>query len=216
MGIKKVLNKIIGCLDLNKHVISTPSNLIEYDLLNFNEDLDKAWEKIKALYDKVLYKDNYWHLFYEGDFSTLRCSPEYSNEVEEFFYKYNMNYKYNGTWVDGSSTVEKYKNIFRNMFHTFSELAIHMDEEDLFHVADRVCHSFFNHAFYMAKKHRKLFEESGYDSPSSMMWEAEIMSRILIYRAHYIGKYDMSKYYKKLEKESNKDKSNDIDNTNDE
>jgi len=196
MKIKKILRKIIGRFDLNKRVILEPSELIEYDLLNFNEDLDKAWTIINALYDKILHKDDYWHLFYEGEFSTLRCSPQYVDEVEKFFNKHNINYRCNDVWIDSSPTVEKYKKMFRNMFHAFSELAIHLDKKDIFNAADRICHSFFNHAFYMAKERRMIYENE--IVMGSTMWEAEMMAKLAVYRAHYIGTYDMDRYMRKL------------------
>jgi len=204
MGIKRILEKIINAsltmklkFGSDKYINEEPINLFEYDLLNFNEDLDKAWEKINALYDKILHKDKYWHLFYEGDFSTLRCSPQYKDKVEKFFRKHSIEYKWNGVWIDGSPTVERYKKIYRDMFHAFSELAIHLDEENLFHIADRVCHSFFNHAFYAAKKHRAPFEGGSNGVIGSTMWEADMMSRVLIYRAHHIGMYDMERHLAK-------------------
>lgn len=199
MRIKRILKRIIEYFNLSDQ---EPSNLIEYDLLNFNEDLDKAWEKVNALYDEILHKDNYWHLFYEGEFSTLRCSPQYKDKVEKFFKSYDIEWKYNGIWIDGSPMVEKYKNIFRDMFHTFSELAIRLDEDDLFKVADRVCHCFFNHVFYMAKDHRECFEGNGTDT---LMWEAEMMARLGVYRAHYIGMLQANKHYAKLAKEQKKE-----------
>jgi len=193
MRIKRILKRIIEYFNLSDQ---EPLNLIEYDLLNFNEDLDKAWGKVNNLYRKILHKDNYWHLFYEGEFSTLRCSPQYRDEVEKFFQAHNIEWRCNGIWIDGSPTVKKYKDIFRNMFHTFSKLAIYLDEDDLFKVADRVCHCFFNHAYYMAKKHREQFDDSGAD-----MWEAEMMARLSIYRAQYIGMLEATKRYKKAAKE---------------
>ena len=212
MGIKNILKRIKQRFASNK---SEPINLVEYDLLDFNEDLDEAWKKINKLYNRILYADKYWHLFYEGDFSTLRCSSNYINEVEKFFKDNNIKWKYNGKWIDGSPIVEKYKDMYKNIFHEFSMLAIHLSESDLYIAADRVCHSFFNHNHYMAKKYRKPFEnDPGFIS--EMMWEAEMMSRLSLYRANYIGKYDMSKYYKEKEEESNKDKSNDVDNVDDE
>jgi len=216
MRIKEILSrikKIRQYLKSNEDISPEPSRLIEYDLLDFNEDLDEAWVKIKALYDEVLYKDKYWHLFYEGDFSTLRCSPQYIDVVEDFLDKHNINYKCNGAWIDGSHVVEKYKKIYRNMFHTFSELAIHLDEKDINVAADRVCHSFFNHIFYMAKEYREHFNRDGGQHPSSMMWEADIMANLLIYRAYYIGKYDTTKYIQrnyecKLKEKSEKVRNN--------
>jgi len=210
MRIKRILERISRCFNLNKYVKIEPLDLMEYDLLNFNKDLNKAWEKINALYDEVLYKDNYWHLFYEGDFSTLRCSPAYTREVEKFFKKHEIESKYNGVWIDGNSIVEKYKNRYRNIFHEFSVLAIHLDGADLYMAADRVCHAFFNHHHYMAKKYRKPFGEEDSGFVSAIMWEAEMMSRLSIYRAHFIGRYDTERHIKKVSENNgnNKDQNN--------
>ena len=181
------------------------NDIIEYDLLDFNENMEKAWRTILVLYGTVLNKDNYWHLFYEGSFSTIRCSLKYKKEVEEFFNKYNIKFKYNGLWKDGSRIVEKYKDIYKHIFHEFSMLAIVMDEDDLFQAADRVCHSFFNHHYYTATEHRRPFSNLECNSAMSTtgpdMWEAEMMSRILIYRAHYIGKFDAITFLQKGNKQ---------------
>jgi hypothetical protein len=201
MSIKGIIKRISDYLGPVDKIIS--DTVIEFDLLDFNEDLEKAWATINALYDKILHKDKYWHLFYEGDFSTLRCSRRYKGQVMEFFKKYDIKYKFNGMWVDGSPTVEKYKNIYKAMFHTFSELAIQLDEKDILNVADRVCHSFFDHMFYMAKEHRKPFEEED-DSMSALMWEAEMMARLSVFRAHYVGRYDQSKQLKNLNEKGEK------------
>ena len=211
MGIKKVLERIKQSLKLNKHVKTDHTYLVEYNLLNINEDLDEAWVKINKLYDKILYKDKYWHLFYECEFSTLRCSIEYVDEVENFFKEHNIGWKYNGKWIDGSPTVEKYKDMYRGIFHEFSVLAIHLDEEDVFYAADRICHAFFNHSHYMAKKHREVFENVNDPFMDPVMWEADMMGRLATYRAHFIGRYSTERYYKKLSKEQMKDKSNDTD-----
>lgn len=189
MRIKRTWERIIKHFDLNKRAYKEPSDLIEFDLLNFNEDLEMAWTRVKALYDKILYKDSQWHLFYEGDFSTLRCSPKYARAVEKFLKKFDIEYKKNGVWFDGSSVVKRHQEIFKEMFHSFSELVMRLDEADLFAAADRVCHCFFNHAFYIAKDHRECFDGKGTDP---LMWEAEMMARLSIYRAHYVGVLETS------------------------
>ena len=211
MRIKRIFEKIGRHLNLDKYVKTELTDLIEYDLLNFNEDLDKAWERVNALYDKILYKDNYWHLFYEGEFSTLRCSPEYIDKVEKFFKEHEIRYKYNGIWIDDSPIVEKYKDIYRNIFHEFSVLAMCLEEKDLYSAADRACHSFFNHHHYMAKNYRKPLESVKYPLIDPIMWEAEMMSKLSVYRANFIGRYSTERYFKEVSKGSNKDKSNDVD-----
>ena len=193
MRIKKISESVKNHCAYKKY--EKEGKLIEFDLLNFNEDLEMAWKRVNALYDKVLYKDKQWHLFYEGKFSTLRCSPKYASTVEQFLKKFNIEYKKNGVWRDGSDVVRKYQKVFKEMFHSFSELALRLDEAYLFNAADRVCHSFFNHVFYMAKDHRDCFDGT---STAMLMWEAEMMARLSVYRAHYIGRCEMATHYMKL------------------
>lgn len=181
--------------------------VVEFFLPDFNEDLDKAWAKINALYDKVLHKDQNWHFFYEGEYSIIRCSQEFEEKVIEFFEEFDIQYEFNGLWIDGSSVVCKYRKIFQPMLHCFSELAISMDEVDLLDVADRVTHCFFNHAYYMAKDHREPFKHPDIVDPT--LWEAEMMARLSVYRAHYIGKYTMEKYIKKLAKKQEQEECED-------
>jgi len=199
MRISRKIRKILPyrlrkIIDRNK--TSGGEGVIEFFLLEFNEDLDKAWAQINALYKRALYKDQNWHFFYEGKYTIIRCSQEFEKKVTKFFEEFDIKYKSNGLWIDDSGAVCKYKKIFQPLFHCFSELAISMDEADLFDVADRVTHCFFNHAYYMAKDHREPFKHPYIIDP--MFWEAEMMSRLSIYRAHYIGKYTMEKYYEKL------------------
>ena len=205
-GIERILLRWLRkIIDSNKNLAEfcnaylSGKEVIEFFLLDFNEDLDKAWATINALYDKVLHEDPNWHFFWEGKYSIIRCSQEFEEKVIKFFEEFDIQYKYNGLWIDGASVVCKYSKMFQPMFHCFSELAINMDEADLFNVADRVTHCFFNHAYYMAKDHRAPFKHP--DSMDSMFWEAEMMARLSVYRAHYIGKYTMERYIEKRYKE---------------
>lgn len=212
--IRKVLpRQLRKLLDRNKtstefrNAYWSGEEVIEFFLLDFNEDLDKAWGKINALYNRILYKDPNWHFFWEDEYSIIRCSQEFEEKVTKFFKEFDIQYKFNGQWSDGSEMVRKYNKIFQPMFHCFSELAIKMDEPDLFDVADRVTHCFFNHAYYMAKDHREPFKHPYIIDP--MMWEAEMMARLTIYRAHYIGKYTMEKRIEKIAKEQEQEKNGD-------
>jgi len=206
--LRKIINRNKTLIKL-RDAYRSDREIIEFFLLDFNEDLDKAWAKIGALYDKVLCKDPNWHFFYEGKYSIIRCSQEFKEEVIKFFKEFDIKYEFNGLWVDGSKMVCKYNKIFQAMFHCFSEIAINMDEPDLFDVADRVTHCFFNHAYYMAKAHREPFKYPYIIDPT--MWEAEMMARLSIYRAHHIGKYTLERYYEKLindeKEEAEKEKS---------
>ncbi len=94
--IKKILLRWLKkIIDSNKNLTEFSDaywggkEVIEFFLLDFNEDLDKAWAKINALYDKVLHKDPNWHFFWEGKYSIIRCSQEFKEIVTEFFEEFD-------------------------------------------------------------------------------------------------------------------------------
>jgi hypothetical protein len=171
-----------------KNYFTKKPKIIEFHLLKFNEDMLASWCHILDIYQRILYKDNYWHFFYEGDYSIIRCSKKYKKNVIKYLEHCEIEYKYMGTWNDGSKAVEEYKTRFTHLFHEFSMLAIEMKEDWFMLVADRVCHCFFNHCTYMAEEARSRYGEN--------MWEGILMGQLAIYRAHHIGKLDQDEVWK--------------------
>jgi len=165
-----------------KNFFTKNPKVVEIHLLNFNEDMPKAWQHILDIYQLVLYKDDYWHFFYEGPYSIIRCSKKYKKDVKKYLIAFNIEYKDVGPWVDGSKSVEKYKNRFIHLFHEFSMLAMELEEGWFLLVADRICHCFFNHCTYMAEESR--------DRYGTNMWEAVLMGHLSIYRARHVGMID--------------------------
>jgi len=124
-------------------------NIVHYGYCrSFNEDPEKAWEVLKELYDKILKKDPFWHFFYEGAFSIIRCSGELTEEVCEFLDEHDIVYTEPEMWFDSSATVRNYHNVFTVLFHSFSVLAMEYDNSEWFYVADRVIHCYMNHQWY--------------------------------------------------------------------
>ena len=168
-------------MDFKKYLTRKPK-IVEFHLLDFNEDMEAAWTRILELYNTILKNDDYWHFFYEGKYSIIRCSKKYKNNVEKHLNNNDIVYEYKGPWIDGSTYVEHHKQRFIHIFHEYSMLAIELDEDNFVSVADRVCHCFFNHCTYMAVSLRQKYGIN--------MWEGDIMGHLAISRAGYIGKID--------------------------
>jgi len=144
-----------------------------------NYDEDKAWGLIKHLYFHVLRFDRHWHFFYENHYNVIRCSESvYSRVIAELDIM-KIGYVEKGEWIDGSATVYKYQDIFKELFHNFSLMAMQeYDENELYKIYDRLTHCFLNHQFYVLKSFR---EKVG------RQWEAFVMSYNTIYRAEFGG-----------------------------
>jgi len=129
-------------------------NIYEINLLHvgyckkFNEDPELTWSILKSLYDKILRRDPFWHFFYEGEFSIVRCSGELTKEVCNFLDEHDVVYTEPSVWVDSSDTVKRFHTVFTTLFHSYSVLAMEYDDGEWFHVADRVIHCYMNHQWY--------------------------------------------------------------------
>lgn len=182
--VNKLLNKVDKKNNLRK--ILFRKMIIEFRLPDFNEDLNYAGNIIKDLHYQILKNDPEWHMFYEGQYSIIRCQFRFYKKVIRFFKSRNIKYEYIGRWIDGSYVVRKYNKFFKPLFHMYSKLSLELDEEDLYYVSDRVCHCFFNHQTYMAKQWVEL------DGPH--LWEASLMGRLATGRAMHAGRVDYHNY----------------------
>ena len=129
-------------------------NIFEINLLHhgyckkFNEDPELTWSILKSLYDKILRRDPFWHFFYEGEFSIVRCSGELTKEVCDFLDEHDIVYTEPSVWMDSSGTVRRFHTVFTTLFHSYSVLAMEYDDVEWFYVADRVIHCYMNHQWY--------------------------------------------------------------------
>jgi hypothetical protein len=89
-----------------------------------------------------------------------------------------VSYKYKGFWQDEQHATYKYQFIFGTMFHTFSEMAMHMDPIDIKLVLDRVIHCFLNHQYYALLQRFELTNS----------WESNLIAEAAINRASYTGR----------------------------
>lgn len=183
-------------------------NIVEFWMEGFNDNgLDEAFLHIVEIYDKILHKDPQWHYFYEGHYSLIRCSYKYCYDVKKYMDDNSIEYKWPiQNWKENTHMTHEYQHIYRDIFHSFSTLIIEMfkneDGDKLYLAADRVCHPFFNHAMYLADISGKLDMYKDSSNINIMMWEADQMSQLTIYRAHHIGQIDGHKLAFKQMRES--------------
>lgn len=174
------------------------TDIIQYNLPNFNEDFDTAWYHILTIYETVLKKDYEWHFFYEGHYNIIRCQNRYTKKLEKYFKENDIEFERKGVWKGDHWAVEKYREHFTRMFHDFSLLALKMAEGEIQAVADRIIHPFYNHCTYLAETYRKKLGEHA--------WEGHLMASLTASRSIHSGRLVQCDLYKKArKKEENKE-----------
>jgi len=191
MRITKKINSVFTRLKAATFKIRDENEVVEFWLEGFNGDLGnadmkKAFAHIIKIYDQILHEDPNWHYFYEANYSLIRCSLRFRKRMEKYFADNWIGYEYKDKWTEAMYVTKEYQEIFKQMFHTFSVLTIELykngDGNQLYLAADRVCHCFHNHAFYLANAEGGLGKYNNID-----MWEANNMSRLAVDRSYYIG-----------------------------
>lgn len=178
-----------------KALVRDDADILEFWLDGFHDDgLEKPFKHIMKLYDMYLKDDPNWHFIYEGHYALIRCSYKYVPALVEYFNKYNIESKPPVWWQEGTHVTTTYKEIFTEIFHWTSVLAIKMakNEEEDFYIqqsADRLIHVFLLQAIYLADINGSLdgLVKAGY---GVMYWEANIMSNLAKYRTYHIGTID--------------------------
>ena len=144
-----------------------------------NTDEESAWALIKYLHRYILCNDDNWHFFYENWYNIIRCSESFYPEVIKELDAFGVYYREKGEWKDGSKIVRKYQDIYKDLFHNFSLLALKEYEcKEINTIYDRMSHCFFNHQFYVLENLREKY---------GRQWEAILMNNAAMYRAEYTG-----------------------------
>ena len=165
-------------------------NIYEINLLhmgyckNFNREPALSWIVLKDVYDKILRDDPFWHFFYEGEYSIIRCSGEFTAGVCDLLDEFSVVYTEPTVWYDSSEYVKYYHTVFTYLFHGFSVLAMEYPNEEWFVVSDRVIHCYMNHQWYRdwAQWFRKCWGEE--------LWETMALSEHAARRTNYRGYCD--------------------------
>jgi len=190
-----------------KALIYDDGDVVEFWINGSNEDnLVKVFKHIVTLYNMYLKDDPNWHYIYEGHYTLIRCSYKYAKNLERYFATHDMEHRPISWWEEGTHMTERYKTIYKELFHWTSVLAIQMaanKEEDYYvnQAADRLVHVFMLQSIYSAELNGKLdrYRKSGLNI---MFWEADHMSDITKYRTYHIGKIagntELQDHWKKI------------------
>lgn len=153
-------------------------HLTEVGGIPINKHESIAWGIITDLHDLVFKNDPNWHFFYEGWYNIIRFSKVFREDVIEYLEKEDITYEEQGVWVDGQRITRWYQDLYQPMFHSFSELAIQDEGNNITQTLDRVVHCFINHQYFVLRDHR---EKNG------GAWELALISNNLTNRAFYLG-----------------------------
>lgn len=136
------------------------------------------WETLRALKKSVFAKDKYWHFFWEGDYTIVRCPSRRGPEVVRWFKNRGITCACEGWYIDNIAITHKYQTEFAPMFHAFSELALKIEAKDLVHVLERVNHCFLNMACAVFEEERK----------DNLLWESKNIAEVALWRAVGVGR----------------------------
>lgn len=141
----------------------------------------KDKELITEVYNKILYKDKYWHFLFEGKFSVIRCRNRYAKKVSRFFNKKDFNTDIIDYKEDQDIT-KKYLEQFIPIFHNYSVLAVTFDPDydDFLTLFHRIVHCFLN-----TMSSPDLIKK--YSDGNNWTWESYIMNQLAIKHAFSRG-----------------------------
>ena len=147
------------------------------------------WDLLKKMYEEVLHEDSYWHFFWEGQETFIRCTRSSAKKLAKMCETHIITHTC-APYKENIDATKKYLHIFLPMFHCFSVMAMQLENGDLRDVLDRVCHCFLNTQTEAedAKAFRKARMEGDDYTMDSFTWESLILGRVANARAFTIGR----------------------------
>lgn len=114
----------------------------------------------------------------------IRCGSGISaKRIKKYFKARNIEFEVE-EWEDNIPITQKYQKQFKDMFHSFSELAMVLEENDLLQVLERVCHCFLNNCY---TKRGKILDICSDASIISELWETIVLQITAAGRAYTTG-----------------------------
>jgi len=170
--------------------------LREIKLLKFGA-CDYSWSILKTFYKEVLHKDKYWHFFWEGDYTVVRCTATSAKAIKKIIKRLRKN---DGVPLDYQD-VEYKENIpstikhldsFISIFHGFSVIAITMEKGTIEGTLERINHCFLNMICMTedAKAMREFLKKEG---SLKISYETMLITKVVLSRSFMDGYWD--KYY---------------------
>jgi hypothetical protein len=160
--------------------------MIDITLEDFASDDGEAPGILRELYVKVLKGNPKWHYFWEGRYTSLRIPEVLKRDVLEFLEAAEVAFKIEGEYIDNIKVTAKYQEHFERLFNVYSSLSFEMEEEDFFHVLDRVCHCFLNNSRTVAADADPNYEEWA-GRMCHDIWEAMCLAKVGAERSLIVG-----------------------------
>lgn len=187
--------------------------IYEIELQDFNDNMREAFSILHGLYKKILYNDPDWHFFYEGETTSLRCGAGHVSAIIAQLKRDDISYEPPQEWIEPWMLTAEFQDCFGPLFHTLSVLVMELFnrkalaagvDDLIFGAADRVIHPFLNMATYL--KHFK----AGAERRALENWEAGVMGRLAITRAHLNGMIKGEQRMKKIMRRERKNEDKEV------
>jgi len=122
-------------------------NLLEFDPLSITREgvkIDpKVMEKIKELHVS-LSSDPGFFLFFEGNFTQVRCSFKNKRVVESWAGRYKVSLSEWKRWEEPWAHTKKYQDWYQKLFHLYTQSIFMFNQHDFNMAVDRIMHCFMN------------------------------------------------------------------------
>jgi len=172
--------------------------LREIKLLNFGA-CEYSWSILKTFYKEALCKDKYWHFFWEGDYTVVRCTSTSARAVEKIIKKLrkkeNIPLEYQDVeYKENIPATIKHLDAFISIFHGFSVIAITMEKGTIEGTMERINHCFLNMAG-MTEDAKAMKEFLKREGSFKVSYETMLITKIALSRSFMDGYW--KKYYEK-------------------
>ena len=170
--------------------------LREIKLLKFGA-CEYSWDILKTFYEDVLYKDKYWHFFWEGSYTVIRCTSTSAKAIKKTIKKLRkeksepLEYK-NIEYKENIPATIKHLEAFMSIFHGFSVIAITMAEGTIDGTLERINHCFLNMAA-MTKDADAMREFLKKEGSIETSYETMLITKVALSRSFMDGYW--KKYY---------------------
>jgi hypothetical protein len=123
-------------------------NLLQFSALQITEQgltlNPKSLEVLKEIWD-ALYNDHGFFIFFEGDFTQLRCSCRNCKQVNSWTGRHKILTGEWKRWEEPWEHTNKFKDWYQQLFHLYTQAMFMFDSrEDFIRATDRVTHCFLN------------------------------------------------------------------------
>lgn len=121
-------------------------------MITYRIEKKNSYRFRREVYNRFLVNEPSWHFFFEGAYMLLRVDDIIAN-LERWLGDKKIKYSVT-KWVDESEWVRKYQDEFKDILHSYSELAMRVKPKHYMKVFERIAHCFYNMMSEQASKEK--------------------------------------------------------------